>query len=99
MQNFIRDVLLKLMTSTEKTEFFKTIIDKFLATPNDLISQKSIVESLLAIDVPCDDLVLYLARGLGLRNEPSQLKENPISMMYAIMYMTEKLFSRLVLNT
>jgi len=100
MQNFLKDVLLKLMTPSEKSAFFNAIIDKFLSTPNDTISQKSVVESLLAIEVSANDLVLYLAKGLGLHgNEPSQLKENPITMMYAIMYMTEKLFSKLHMNT
>jgi len=74
-------------------------MDRFLKSPNDLISQKSIIESLLFIEIPTNDLVLYLARGLGLLEESgSQLKENPITMMYAIMYMTEKLFSKLQTN-
>lgn len=38
MQHFLKDVLLKLMTPAEKSEFFNAIIDKFLAVPNDTIS-------------------------------------------------------------
>ena len=61
-----------------------------------MISQKSIVESLLFIEISSNDLMLYLSRGLGLQGSNlSQLKDNPTTMMYAIMMMTEKLFSRL----
>ena len=98
---FFKDVLLKqLLTPEEKSFVFNAIMDKFLAAPNDLISQKSVIESLLFIEIPSNDLVLYLARGLGLIGESkgSQLKENPITMMYAVMYMTEKLFSKLQMN-
>lgn len=64
---FFKDVLLKqLLTPEEKSLVFKVIMDKFLAAPNELISQKSVIESLLFIEVPSNDLVLYLARGLGL---------------------------------
>lgn len=98
---FFKDVLLKkLLTPEEKSLVFKVIMDKFLAAPNELISQKSVIESLLFIEIPTNDLVLYLARGLGLLcdSQGSQLKENPITMMYAVMYMTEKLFSKLHMN-
>ena len=100
MKFFFKDVLLKqLLTPKERSFVFEAIMDKFLKTPSDLISQKSIIESLLFIEIPTNDLVLYLARGLGLHGEPgSQLKENPITMMYAVMYMTEKLFSKLQTN-
>lgn len=89
------------MTEEEKRTFYRTVIDKFLTKPNEIISQKAVVESLLNIEIPETDLVLYLANGLGLiENEdlsdfsqPVQSSENPISMMYALLYMTEKLFA------
>lgn len=102
MQFFFKDVLLKqLLTPEEKALFFKTILERFLTTPNEIISQKSVIESLLFIEIPANDLVLYLARGLGLHGHDadSQLKENPITMMYAVMYLTEKLFSKMQTNS
>jgi hypothetical protein len=71
---------------------------KFSVSPN-FLRVLMLIESLLFIEIPTNDLVLYLARGLGLHGESgSQLKENPITMMYAVMYMTEKLFSKLQTN-
>ena len=46
--------------------------------------------------------MLYLKKGLAINDgeqTSSQLKENPITMMYAIMYMTEKLFSTLSIDS
>lgn len=98
MQFFLKDVLIQLLTPEEKTTFINTIIDRFLASPNDNISQKSIVHALLSIEVSANELMMYLKKGLAINDgeqTSSQLKENPITMMYAIMYMTEKLFSTL----
>jgi len=92
-------VLLKLLTADEKATFINTVIDKFLSKPSDMISQKSVVESLLFIEISATDLMVYLSKGLGLHGSPSQLTENPITMMYSIMMMTEKLFSRLQQNS
>lgn len=66
MQIFLKDVLLQLLTPEEKSTFIKTIIDRFLAVPNDMISQKSIVQALLNIEVSANELMLYLQKGLYL---------------------------------
>ena len=70
MQVFFKEFLLKqLLTPKEKSFLFEQIMDKFLKTPSELISQKSIIESLLFIEVPSNELVLYLAKGLGLHGD------------------------------
>jgi hypothetical protein len=66
MQIFLKDVLLQLLTPEEKSTFINTIIDRFLAVPNDMISQKSIVQALLNIEVSANELMLYLQKGLCL---------------------------------
>lgn len=66
MQIFLKDVLLQLLTPEEKSTFIYTIIDRFLAVPNDMISQKSIVQALLNIEVSANELMLYLQKGLCL---------------------------------
>ena len=45
------------MTTKEKSELFRKLIDKFLTKPQEIISQKAVVEALLNIDITEIDLI------------------------------------------
>mmetsp|Transcript_9033 Transcript_9033/g.8476 ORF Transcript_9033/g.8476 Transcript_9033/m.8476 type:complete len:155 (-) Transcript_9033:2514-2978(-) len=83
MLSFIQELIFRSMTTQEKTMFSFRVIDEFLSTSQENISQKSVLEALNQIGIPEGELISYMLSKLN--NSQAKAKIDPFIFMSSVM--------------